>query len=330
MKKKEIDWFVIVNRFAGSGKTVKLWNKAERLLRGKGVKFTVATTGNGYNVTKLTQKAAEEGQRAFIAVGGDGTAHDVLDGIMASITKAGSSLKLSDFTLAVIPIGSGNDWIKSHGLSHDLDLVTDLISAQSFSKQDIVKASCWDGREMEGEPEKVSYMLNVGGVAFDANICKRVNTQKKQGKTGKALYVRALFYILFRSRFYDMEIEADGRNIFRGRMFSVAFGVGRYSGGGMRQVPEAVMDDGLLDVTLIPSDCFPAIVFHAYKLFTSRFLTVPRVIASKIKDIVIKPHNNDLPATVEVDGEILGRLPVKMEVLPDQLTVLHKDSKKNK
>lgn len=325
MVKSEIDWFVIVNRFAGSGKTVKLWTKAAKLLTDKGVKFTVATTGNGYNVAALAERAVSEGRCAFIAVGGDGTAHDVLDGIMAAINESSLSLKLSDFTLAVVPIGSGNDWIKSHRVSHDLDEVTDLIAAQSFAMQDVVKASCWDGAPMEGRPRKVSYMLNVGGIAFDARICERVNAQKKAGKHGKGLYVRGLFYILMRSRFYAMKVVADAKEIFCGKMFSVAFGIGKYSGGGMRQVPEAVMDDGLIDITLIPSDTFPGIILHAYKLFTSRFLTVPRVIPSKAKDIVVLPDNHDIPAVVEVDGEILGHLPVRMEVLPDQLRVLHRN-----
>lgn len=330
MVKSETDWFVIVNKFAGSGKTVKKWAKAENLLRSKGVSFTVATAGNGYNVTALTEKAVNEGRRAFIAVGGDGTAHDVLDGIMLAINASSSSLKLSDFTIAVVPIGSGNDWIKSHGVTHDLEEVTDLIAEQSFIGQDIVKASCWDGAPMEGEPRKVSYMLNVGGVAFDARICQRVNAQKKAGKHGRGLYVRGLFYVLLRSRFYAMKVLADGKELFRGKMFSIAFGIGRYSGGGMRQVPEAVLDDGLLDVTLIPSDTFPSIICHAYKLFTARFLTVPGVIPSRGKEIDVLPDNEDEPAVVEVDGEILGHLPVRMEVLPDQLRVLHRNVSEKK
>ncbi len=326
MNTNDITWFVVVNPHAGSGKTLMQWAKAEVLLQSKGVKFISAMTGGGYNIMTLTEKAATEGHRNFIAVGGDGTVHDALAGIMSFVDKHSASLK--DFTIGVIPIGSGNDWIRSHGIPHDLDLITDLIAQGSFTRQDIVRASVWNGKPMEGEAVNYSYMLNVGGVAFDAKICERVNWQKQQGLKGKVLYVKALVYMLFRSRFYGMTVDFDGERVFDGKMFSCAFGVGKYSGGGMRQTPDAVLDDGKVDVTLIPSRVFPWIVFHVYKLFTAKFLTVPRLVSGKVKEAVLLPKDYGCSPIVEVDGEVVGSLPMKVEVLPEQVRVLHRKSKK--
>ena len=135
-------WYAVVNIFAASRKAGAMWGRAEAILNEFGVDYVAGRTGEGSNAMKLTFSACENGHRKFIAVGGDGTVHDVLEGIMSFLEACridGRSISLSDFTLSVIPLGSGNDWIKTAGIPHDIVKAASLFTEGKVSRQDVVK-----------------------------------------------------------------------------------------------------------------------------------------------------------------------------------------------
>lgn len=314
-------WFAVVNPYAGSGKTLSLWNNAEKALFGKDVSFKSQMTGYKFCAESMAYKACRKGYRKFISVGGDGTVHDVLDGIMKFLNET-PGVSLSDFYLAVIPIGSGNDWIKSHNIPKNISEVVSMIESGSFKPQDIVKVSTLDAKAFP--EEKVlnsSYMINIGGVGIDARVCKKVNFLKNKGKRGKVLYLKALVECIRERVPVAQKVVCDGEVVFDGLYLSIAFGIGKYSGGGMRQTPEAVLDDGLLDLTVIPDIPMGIIARRIWKLFTGGFWTVKEVTKARGKSILVLPSEG-ASEPVEVDGEVLGDAPVKLEVLPDRLNVL--------
>lgn len=320
MENVETVWFTVINPYAGSGKTLHQWHRADELLRRKGIDFVVNMAGGGCRANQRACEAARQGFRRFMSVGGDGTLHDTLDGIMSFISESdreGRHIPLSDFTIAVIPIGSGNDWIRSHGIPKDLETVTGLIAGESFAPQDVVRVS-FPGRENDIAP---SYMMNVGGIGLDARVCERVNHRKKQGKSGRLLYVEALIYNILHYEASDFSVECDSEKIFEGKMYSLAFGTGKYSGGGMRQTPEAVTDDGLLDVTVIPRFGLLRIAREVYKLFNGKFLSIKELVARKARRTVVSPLAGG-SEPVEVDGEVIGVTPVCFEVLDEKINVL--------
>ena len=313
-------WLAIVNVFAASKKAGSVWKMAAACLEEAGVAYKAEFTGGKYNAAELSKKAAERGYRKFIAVGGDGTIHDVLNGIAEYAGEA--EVSLSDFTLSVIPVGSGNDWVKSVGLSADIRQAVASIAAGVTGVQDVVKVSVLDGIDLSAEPLSVSYMSNVGGVGLDARVCEIVNRKKERGRRGKKLYVSALIYCIRHRVPIRAKVVCDGQMIFSGRYLSMAFGVGKYSGGGMRQTPEAVLDDGLLDITIIPDIPIWTIAKEVYKLFTGNFLTIKEVIPAKCREVFILPESEADAEPVEVDGEVVGRAPVKMEVLEQQINII--------
>lgn len=318
MENLETVWFTVINPYAGSGRTLHQWYRAEEMLRMKGIDFVVNMAGDGCHANQKAYDAARKGYRRFMSVGGDGTLHDTLDGIMRFVSESDSSgrhVPLSDFTVAVIPIGSGNDWIRSHGIPKDMGIVIDLIAGESFTPQDVVRVS------FPGRDEKPSYMVNVGGVGLDARVCERVNRKKDQGKSGRLLYVEALIYNILHYEASDFVVECDSEKVFEGKMYSLALGIGKYSGGGMRQTPEALTDDGLLDVTVIPRFGLLRIAFEAFKLFNGKFLSIKELVSRKARRIVVSPLG-DAQELTEVDGEVVGTAPVCFEVLPEQLNVL--------
>lgn len=323
-------WYAVVNPLAGSGKTLAQWREAESFLFSKGIRYKFVTPETKFDSGKLIREACRRGYRRFIAVGGDGTVHQLMRNIVKYVVKSrendgNDTVKLEDFTLAVLPIGSGNDWIKSHNIPHDHKKIIDLIASNAFSYQDVVRAEILDPSTRE--VTKVSYMANIGGYAFDANVCDVVNFQKTHGVTGKLLYVNALKKLAFAQKTAPAKIICDGQEVFNGPVFTMSVGNGRYSGGGLRQTPSAIMDDGLLDVMLAPK-------FPIYKLF----LNIKNLLNGNIEQVsflkffrcrtleIIPEGQGQL---VELDGEIIGRAPVRLSILDERIKVLHLEQRQS-
>lgn len=321
-------WYAVVNPNAGSGKTVSEWPKASKILSDNRIDFEYKTTWKMGAAVEITMKACAEGYRKFLAVGGDGTVHEVLEGIAKyvqisavakTLDKESQKVALDDFTLAVMPIGSGNDWIKTLEIPKDFNKVAELMKTDSTGRQDVF---CLSLRDDNTSRNLESFMANVGGVGFDANVCKKVNFEKNTGKSGKVLYLKALISNILNFKTFDCVVEADGKEIFRGTTMSIALGAGKYSGGGMLQVPDAVLDDCLLDITIIPLMPLHRIIRAVPGLFTGKLLKDnPELISAKCSSLSIKPLSSPAPL-VEVDGEVVGNLPVSIERLDGQLRVL--------
>ena len=321
-------WYAVVNPNAGSGKTVSEWPKASKTLSDNRIDFEYKTTWKMGAAVEITMKACAEGYRKFLAVGGDGTVHEILEGIAKyvqisavakTLDKESQKVALDDFTLAVMPIGSGNDWIKTLEIPKDFNKVAELMKTESTGRQDVF---CLSLRDDNTSRNLESFMANVGGVGFDANVCKKVNFEKNTGKSGKVLYLKALISNILNFKTFDCVVEADGKELFRGTTMSIALGAGKYSGGGMLQVPDAVLDDGLLDITIIPLMPLHRIIRAVPGLFTGKLLKDnPELISAKCSSLSIKPLSSPAPL-VEVDGEVVGNLPVSIERMDGQLRVL--------
>jgi YegS/Rv2252/BmrU family lipid kinase len=317
MKSISDTWLIVVNVFAASKKAGELWRRAESLLKYQGLSYECRYTGDSGNARRIAEDASREGYRRFVAVGGDGTVHDVLNGIMAYVDAPEVDVKLEDFYLSVLPMGSGNDWIKSLGIPRDVRKIVELMALGSFGKQDVVKVSLMGEK---GGVKAVSYMANVGGIGIDADVCRIVNVNKKRGMKGKILYVKALIQCIAHRVPVVARVLCDGVEVYHGKYFSIAFGIGKYSGGGMRQTSDAVMDDGLLDMTLIPELGMMKILKEAPKLFSSSFTKVKELVVSQNRCIEVIPEGGH--PYVEVDGEVIGTAPVRMELMGPQINVL--------
>jgi YegS/Rv2252/BmrU family lipid kinase len=250
-------------------------------------------------------------------VGGDGTIHDIVNGIAGFAED--NKVKLSEFTLAVIPLGSGNDWARTFGISKNIKSALRLLKDGRVARQDMVKASLLNA---SGAEVRSRYMVNIAGIGLDARVCEIVNHKKKQGYRGKKLYVSALFYCIKHRVPVAAKVMCDGQTIFDGKYLSMALGTGKYSGGGMRQTPLAVPDDGLIDVTIIPDIPMSVIARKVITLFTGTFHTVKQLTLARGSEVVVLPSGQAAKEPLEVDGEVVGRVPAKFKVLENQLNVM--------
>ena len=305
-------YFFIVNPRAGSGKTMFEWLPAERKLKRLGIPCDIAMTDHKRHATALAYEAASKGYRKIIAVGGDGSLHETFNGICRWCARTGTPTE--EFLLGVVPIGSGNDWIRSLGVPNDTSEVVDLIRKNSVGVMDVVRVKSSGGR--------LAYMANIGGVGFDSHVCKRVNIQKESGRRGKMIYLNSLRYTIFNLKPVYISVVADGEVIFTGQCFSVALGNGRYSGSGMRQVPLAVMDDGLLDYAVIPKAPLAKVLKELPRLFSGTLNQSEYVISGKCRSLQIVPMDEQSADIFELDGEIEGLLPMSVEITGHQINVI--------
>lgn len=309
-------YFFIVNPRAGSGKTMFEWLPAERKLKRLGIPCDIAMTDHKRHATALAYEAASKGYRKIIAVGGDGSLHETFNGICRWCARTGTPTE--EFLLGVVPIGSGNDWIRSLGVPNDTSEVVDLIRKNSVGVMDVVRVKSSGGR--------LAYMANIGGVGFDSHVCKRVNIQKESGRRGKMIYLNSLRYTIFNLKPVYISVVADGEVIFTGQCFSVALGNGRYSGSGMRQVPLAVMDDGLLDYAVIPKAPLAKVLKELPRLFNGTLNESEYVISGKCRSLQIVPMDEQSADIFELDGEIEGLLPMSVEITGHQINVIKGES----
>ncbi len=312
MSETKTGWYFIVNPRAGSGKAMSDWVPAERLLEQKNLSFETALTGHRQHAVSLAREAAQAGYRRIGAVGGDGSLHEVLDGICSWCRETGTPPE--EFCLAVVPIGSGNDWIRSCGVPDSIPAVVDLIASESFGRMDVVRVTTADG--------SVRYMANVGGTGFDSHVCERVNRQKERGMRSRMIYLNALRYTMFHLKPISICVVADGQEVFRGAAYSLALGNGPWSGGGMRQVPLAVNDDGWLDWMVVPKSRLRSLVKEVPRLFSGSVNESPLILSGRARCLQVAPLDAESADIVELDGEIEGRLPLTVEISGAQIQVL--------
>lgn len=305
-------WYFIVNPRAGSGKAMSEWVPAERMLERKGIPFVTAMTDHSKHAVELAREAAAEGYRRIAAVGGDGSLHEVLGGICDWCAATGTPLE--EFYLTVVPIGSGNDWIKSCRLPADVESVIKLISREAFGWMDVVRATSGDG--------KVSWMANGCGTGFDSHVCERVNRQKERGLRNKMIYLNALRHAVLHIKPIRISVLADGKEVFSGESYSLAVGNGPWSGGGMRQVPVALNDDGLLDYMVVPKVKVTQIIREAPRLFSGTLNESELVLSGRCRVLHVAPLDGNSADIVEFDGEIEGRLPLTLEITGERIHVL--------
>lgn len=312
MSETKTAWYFIVNPRAGSGTSMSEWLPAEQMLEQEHIPFVTAMTDHKKHAVTLAREAAAEGYRRIAAVGGDGSLHEVLGGICSWCAETGTPTE--EFYLAVVPIGSGNDWIKSCRVPNDVPTVIRMIAEESFGWMDILRAESRDG--------KVGYVANSAGVGFDSHVCERVNLQKERGMRDRLIYLKALRYTFFHLKPIRVVIRENGEAVFAGEAYSIAIGNGPWSGGGMRQVPLAANDDGLIDYMVVPKTKLYKLMKEVPRLFAGTVNESPLIHAGRCRQLRITPLDEVSADIIEYDGEIEGQLPLDLTFAGSRIHVL--------
>jgi len=302
-------WFLIINPVASKGKGLKEWPKIEEKLKESGINFEYAFTKYRGHSEEIFKDASERGYRKFVAIGGDGTANELCNAIMNTNNPR-------DYLLTMIPVGTGNDWGKSVGISNDLEMVENLRNGRIVT-QDVGKVTF---RDSEGI-EQSRYFLNVAGMGFDAIVTNRAN---KFGKIirGTISYLLPLLLTIITYRSKKVEIICDEHHKIC-KLFTIAVGIGKFNGGGMQLLPNASYNDGFFDVTVVRNISNLRVLLNVGLVYNGKILRHPKVDGYRAKKVRVKDlGEGKIP--LEVDGEFLGYSPFEFEIIENTLNVLVK------
>ena len=302
-------WIAVINPNAGGGRVAKEWPLLSNMLKDRGFSFEEVFTTHRYHAVELVIFSLKRGFRNFISVGGDGTLHEIVNGIFYQ-----KEVPVSEITLAVLPAGSANDWTRMYRIPKDYDKAIETVLEGRTVMQDVARVEY-----SQAGVRNSRYMVNVAGVGLDANICLRCNASKDKGKSGDLAYVKAAFKALVSRTSTPTKVVVDGRSFFSGKMFSLAFGIGKYSGGGMMQVPDAVADDGLVNVMVARKVSKIKFLLLFKQLFKGTIYRIREVSHTTASRVCVISRKSD---RVEIDGEVVGTTPMNLEVLPRALRVV--------
>jgi YegS/Rv2252/BmrU family lipid kinase len=300
---------VIVNPKAGKGYGLRDWPSISNKLNFSNVDFTCVFTEKKFHAVELTVKAINDGFRKIIVVGGDGTVNEVVNGLFIQKKEDPKNI-----TLAVIPVGTGNDWVRMLGIPRTYDDAVKSICAGRTIMQDVGTVSF-----EESLVRQTRYMANVAGIGFDAMVNRRFNRLKDNGRTSKWLYLTSTFTTLLRYRAISFKVYVDDKLFFNGRLFSGAIGVGKFNGGGMLQMPAAVMDDGLMDITLIRKMTLYRFLANFHRLYNGTIYNFYKVLATQGRKITIESAPQ---SPIEIDGEACGYSRFDIGILPYNIKVV--------
>ena len=297
---------VIVNPVAGANKsTFRQWPHIQSLLRENGLSFDFQYTEGVGHASELARLAASDGYLFLVAVGGDGTIHEVANGLLNS-PNAGAA------TMGVVSTGTGNDFIRSMGITRDYVKACKCVMGNRRSLIDVGLVEF----EQNGKTAR-RYFINSAGVGFDAEVAEAGKSVPRfMGNT--VPFVLALLKTLPRYRNKDIRMNIDGREEAR-RVLSVVVSNGAYFGGGMRIAPEAELNDRHLDVVTI-GDVGKAELLQVFpRVYKGTHITHPKVRMEKAEKITIECDQRIL---LQADGELLGEGPVTFQVVPAALNVM--------
>jgi YegS/Rv2252/BmrU family lipid kinase len=279
-------WFLIVNPNAGNKNFKKSWNKIKYLLKSKNIQYSFAFTQYTKHETILIKEVIKKGYRNIISVGGDGTLHHVVNGIMTQ-----RYIKTSEIKLGIIPLGTGNDWIKTYNIPNSIEKSIDIIKKNSTIFQDIGCITLQNGKK--------EYFNNLGGIGYDGYVVKNLNYLKK---IGSLAFLLSGLYSLFSYKKTKYSISIKNKTI-QEKCLMIIFGICKYSGGGLRITENPNPTDGLLDITIVKDISFFDVLINLPKLYNGTIVHHKKVDNYKVKDVKIINNYNSI---IEADGEIIG------------------------
>ncbi len=301
-------WQVIANPNALGKKCLAHWREISDNLESKGIRHELhKAEGCGQGI-ETAQRLCQEGKRHLMVVGGDGTINEVVNGIMQS------GVNPNEVFLAVLPLGRGNDWARSHRYHKDYGHNLDLFRRGRFIQHDVGVVTTLDG----GREINKRHFINIAGFGFDAEVIYDV-VYNRPRFLGISVYILGLIRALFGYKSVPVKVDS-GDMQYEGNSFLLVAGLGQYNGGGIRQVPMAVPDDGNLAVVLIPEVSVFTILTNFVSMFKGKHI-------QKIKGIRtcstarVEIHPSEL-FRAEVEGELLPTGDYRIEVIPQALNVL--------
>ena len=296
---------VIVNPAAGAGKTAKKWPEIMSLLKSLGLDFEHDMTEAPGHAIELTKSAVGKGYEMVVSVGGDGTIHEIVNGLH----EAGAN---ADVVVGIVNTGTGADYIRTIGVPRRYKEACRCLLSPGRRTVDLGVVEYTKGGQW-----KKRLFVNFAGIGFDAEVVK-ATTEKFKALGDMPSYLMGLFSTLMSYENRDVSVIVDGEHGER-RVCTILMNNGRYGGGGMLPAPNADPGDGFFDVVIIDDITKPDLIVSIPRIYRGTHLTHPKVTLMRAREVEIRPT---LTSAVQADGELLGEAPARFSVLPAALNIV--------
>jgi YegS/Rv2252/BmrU family lipid kinase len=294
----------LVNPASANGSTGRRWPEIARRAAARGLVGDTLLSDRPLHLTELARAATDDGARLLVVVGGDGSVHEVVNGVVAS--------GRTDVELAVLPRGTGKDFVRSLRIPRSLDAAIAVARSGRIRTIDVGRAefTAWEGSRA------TAYFANFAGAGISGAIARRANASSKAAG-GRVSFFWATVAVFAGWKSAVVTAEVDGARR-AGQMFEVLAMNGDYAAGGMWVTPHAEPDDGVLDVLFIGDVTKADFVRTFPKIYRGRHLSHPKIEVLRGAAVDIAA---DIPLPIVLDGEQPGTTPARFEIVPAALRV---------
>ncbi len=293
-------WYIICNPSSGGGIGNNKIKEILSIFDRFDILYKISTTQFAHHEEALIQKAIKLGYLNFICIGGDGTIHHMINGIMKQ-----KYIKSNQVKLAVIPMGTGNDWVKNYNIPKAPEKAIRLLLNHKIVYQDI-------GKIIFTKTKNEVYFNNAAGIGFDAFVVKNISTYKKWGSLAYIIAALVSFNTYSISKIKYV-VDDDKRE---SQIFLFALGICKYSGAGMQLTNYKNHKNGYFDLTLIKSIRLFNIITQILKLYNGKIATVKEAQCSLIKEFKIYENNFSY---IQADGELVGSGTAEFNLIPNAI-----------
>ena len=300
---------VVCNPAAGGGRSGRDWPAIAAALESGIGPFETAMSTAPREIPGMVRRALEPGPRLVIAVGGDGTTSDVVNGVI------GPDGRMADgAAIGIVPTGTGRDLPRSLGWSSD---VRDAVARIASGRTRVIDA----GRLTSGN--HVRHFCNIASCGISAAIAEAATNATLARRLGpKKLFLLKTVTTLATYRFRHVRIEIDGSLDRSLDIALVALANGGWFGGGMKVAPGADLTDGLFDIVVVRGDTKLQLIGNLARIYDGSHLAHRAVEVLRGRRVTLTPGDESgRPVFIEADGEPAGHLPASFEILPRALVL---------
>jgi len=307
--------FAIVNPRSGNGRTGREWKEIARALGEVYPSLSVGFSEGRGDVTAKVRQALIEGHQEIVAVGGDGTINEAVNGMFDA-----EGPLAPDTVFAFVTSGTGGDFRKSFGIEPGAKAAVARLKTAAVRTIDVGRVSCLSGT---GVPTS-RYFINIASFGMSGLIVEQVNRARIAKLFGGSFaFAFHSAVAMLRYRNAPVRLIVDGKDDAKATVSTVAVSNGQYFGGGMRVAPDAKTGDGLFDVVVMEAAAKGKSLANMKLIYSGAHVHEPNVRVLRGTHVVAAPvaETGGRAVWIETDGETAGRLPATFDILPGALNL---------